>query len=274
VESLEFEIELRNKVVGQEEAVRVAMRCFQMNINERSLAKRRLPSLTEQRSGHDRGCKIAWHFLAGLLSCLSLVPVTFGFPQKAKTNDAQAATAPIAGNVNVITGQGQVNNLAGVTVKLTEPGTGSTLQSTLTDEGGRFQFTQLLAGTYTLEVSVEGFKPWVKTIAVGQGPTAAEDVTLEINAVEQQIEVRGETFEISTHSAESTATVSNRELDTLPLAQQKFTDALPLTPGVVRTPEGKLNFNGQAENLGILLLNSTETVDPVTGSFAIPVPSM
>src|SRR5467141_1160811 len=243
-----------------------------MNINKKSLAKRRLPSLTERRSGHDRACKITWHFLAGLLSCLSLVPVTFGFPQKAKTNDAQAAAAPIAGNVNVITGQGQVNNLAGVTVKLTEPGTGSTLQSTLTDEGGRFQFTQLLAGTYTLEVSVEGFKPWVKTIAVGQGPTAAEDVTLEINGVEQQIEVRGETFEISTHSAESTATVSNKELDTLPLAQQKFTDALPLTPGVVRTPEGKLNFNGQAENLGILLLNSTETVDPVTGSFAIPVP--
>jgi len=78
----------------------------------------------------------------------------------------------------------------------------------------------------------------VKTIAVGQGPAAAEDVTLEINAVEQQIEVRGETFEISTHSAETTATVSNKELDTLPLAQQKFTDALPLTPGVVRTPEG------------------------------------
>src|SRR6266404_420688 len=243
-----------------------------MNINERSLAKRRLPSLTEQRSGHDRARKITWHFLAGLLSCLSLVPAAFGFPQKAKTNDAQTATSPIAGNVNVITGQGQVNNLAGVTVKLTEPGTGSTLQSTLTDEGGRFQFTQLLAGTYTLEVSVEGFKPWVKTIAVGQGPAAAEDVTLEINAVEQQIEVRGETFEISTHSAETTATVSNKELDTLPLAQQKFTDALPLTPGVVRTPEGKLNFNGQAENLGILLLNSTETVDPVTGSFAIPVP--
>jgi len=112
----------------------------------------------------------------------------------------------------------------------------------------------------------------VKTIVLGQGQAAVEDVTLEISSVEQQIEVRGETFEISTHSAETTATVSNRELDTLPLAQQKFTDVLPLTPGVIRTPEGKLNFNGQAENQGILLVNSTETVDPVTGSFAIPVP--
>src|SRR5467141_767576 len=118
------------------------MRCFQMNINKKSIAKRRLPSLTERRYGHDRGCNITWHFLAGLLSCLSLVPAAFGFPQKAKTNDAQTAAAPIAGNVNVITGQGQVNNLAGVTVKLTEPKTGSTLQSTLTDEGGRYQFTQ------------------------------------------------------------------------------------------------------------------------------------
>src|SRR6267142_6988146 len=119
-----------------------------MKTNKRSHAKRRLPPLTEQTSAHDRGWKITLHFLVGLLSCLSIVPATFGFPQKAKTSDAQAAAAPIAGNVNVITGQGQVNNLAGVTVKLTEPGTGSTLQSTLTDESGRFQFTpQLLAGT-------------------------------------------------------------------------------------------------------------------------------
>src|SRR5258708_33188857 len=190
-----------------------------MNINKKSRAKRGLPSLTERRSGHDRARKITWHFLAGLLSCLSLVPVTFGFPQKAKTNDAQAAAAPIAGNVNVITGQGQVNNLAGVTVKLTEPKTGSTLQSTLTDESGRFQFTQLLAGTYTLEVSAEGFKPWVKTIAVGQGPAAAEDVTLAINAVEQQLEVRGETVESSTHSAGARATVINRGSAALPHAR-------------------------------------------------------
>jgi hypothetical protein len=90
--------------------------------------------------------------------------------------------------------------------------------------------------------------------------------------VTQQIEVQGENLEIATDSAETIETVSNLELQTLPLAEQKFTAALPLTPGVIQTPQGRLNFNGQSENQGILVLNSTEAVDPVTGSFSIPLP--
>ncbi len=233
---------------------------------------RGLPSPKASGFGPEPGCQITLRFLVGLLSCLWLVPVTFGSSQKEKTSDIQRATASITGNVNLIMAEGQANNLAGVTVKLSDSKTGSASQSTLADESGHFQFMQLAAGTYTLDISAEGFKKWVKTITLGQGQAAAEDVTLEINSVEQQIEVQGEGFEISTNSAEPAATLSNQELDTLPLAQQKFTDALPLTPGVIRTPEGKLNFNGQAENQGILLVNSTENVDPVTGSFAIPVP--
>jgi hypothetical protein len=243
-----------------------------MKTNKKWTSNRRCPSPIDRGLVHDHGGKITLHFLAGLLSFISLAHVTFGFPYKARTDDPEAVTSSIAGDVNVIAGQGRVNNLAGIAVKLSDPKTGTTLRSTLTDENGRFQFTQLVAGTCTLEVSAKGFKPWVKTVTLGQGQVAVEDVTLEINSVEEQIEVRGQNFEISTHSAEATATVTNKELDTLPLAQQKFTDALPLTPGVVRTPEGKLNFNGQAENQGILLVNSTENVDPVTGSFAIPVP--
>src|SRR5712671_5156368 len=234
------------------------------------MMRNNLPSLGETGFGLDPGCKMTLHCLVALLLCLWLVPAAFAYPQK--TTDAQRGTSSIVGSVAVNTGEGQVNNLAGITVKLIDPKTGSALQSTLADESGHFQFTQLVAGTYTLEVSAEGFKAWVKTITMGQSQATAEDVTLEINSVEEKIEVQAENIEISTHSAEATGTLSGQDLDTLPLAQQKSTEALPLTPGVIRTPEGKLNFNGQPENQGILLMNSTETVDPVTGSFAIPVP--
>src|SRR6266853_93474 len=247
--------------------------CFQMKTtNKRVPSKHRLSFLTEPGFDHDHRRKFILQFLAVSLLYLSLVPATFGSPQRPATNDAQAATSSIVGNVNVITGQGHANNLAGVPVKLSDASTGSLVRSTLTDEDGRFQFAKLATGSYTLEVTSEGFKPFVKTILLGLGQVAAQGVTLEITSVDQQIEVRGENIDISTHSAETTATVSSRELDTLPLAQQTFTEALPLTPGVVRTPEGKLNFNGQSESQGILLVNSTENVDPVTGSFAIPVP--
>jgi hypothetical protein len=200
------------------------------------------------------------------------VPATFGSPQNVKNNDSQTPASSISGSVSVVAAQGQDHNLAGVAVKLVDPGTESTLRSNLTDENGRFQFTQLAAGTYTLEVSAEGFKPWVKTIVIAQGQATTENVSLEIRTVVEQVDVQAENLDIATHSAETTATVTDQELDTLPIAQQKFTAVLPLTPGVVRTPDGKLNFNGQAENQGILLINSTENVDPVSGSFSVPVP--
>jgi hypothetical protein len=203
---------------------------------------------------------------------LLLVPVAFGFPQKAKSTDAHAGSSSIAGTVKVVTGQGQESALAGVTVELRGPSEGSTLQSTLTDDSGHFQFATLPAGTYMLELSVQGFKPWSKTVTLEPGQNAIEDATTEISAVDEQIEVKAENIEVATDSAEVTATVNDRELESLPLAQQKFTDALPLTAGVIRTREGKLNFNGQSENQGTLVVNSTETVDPVTGRFAISVP--
>src|SRR5258706_346034 len=168
------------------------------------MMRNNLPSLREPGFGLSRGCKVALYFLAVLSLCLWLEPATFAYPQKEKTNDAQRGTSSIAGNVNVSTGEGQVNNLAGITVKLIDPKTGSALQSTLADESGHFQFTQLVAGTYTLEVSAEGFKAWVKTVTLGQGQATAEDVTLEINSVEEKIEVQAENIEISTHSAEAT----------------------------------------------------------------------
>jgi hypothetical protein len=45
-----------------------------------------------------------------------------------------------------------------------------------------------------------------------------------------------------------------------------------VSPSVIKTQEGRLNFNGQAESQGMLLVDSAENVDPVAGSFAIPVP--
>src|SRR5260370_18376118 len=123
-----------------------------MKTNKRSPSERRLRSQTELEFVQEWGWKISLHFLAGILSCLLSAQVTFGFPQKAKNGDSQTAAPSIAGKVAVITGQGQsqVNNLAGVAVNLSSPDAGFAVQSTLTDESARLQFTQLAAGTYTL----------------------------------------------------------------------------------------------------------------------------
>jgi len=164
--------------------------------------------------GFHRGSKITLHALVGFLSCLLLSGVAFGLPQVAKSSDARPAAPSVAGTVTVIASQGQANDLAGVEVRLRSQVPESVSQSTVTGEDGRYQFTQLAAGTYTLEVTLEGFQPWVQVIVLGQEDSLIKNVTLQINSVAQQIEVHGQTSEISTQSAETTSSLSSEQLDT------------------------------------------------------------
>lgn len=217
---------------------------------------------------------------AGAVSALvKLIPLSVlliwsaaGFAQERSAAASESGNSSISGQVRAITGQGQTDVVTGVEVRLTGAQMGSTSLSTATDEDGRFQFMQLPMGVYRLEANPEGFQPWLATVTLGHEQAAVQDVLLHINSAVQGLEVHGDASEISTESAETTAALNDELLNALPLAQQKFTDALSLNPGVIRTNEGKLNFDGQTESEGLLLLNSTENVDPVTGSFSIAVP--
>jgi hypothetical protein len=157
-------------------------------------------------------------------------------------------------------------------VKLTGPSAGTPPQSISTDAEGRYEFTHLAPGAYTLEASADGFKTWSAAITLGADQALVKDVVLQISSVNQQVEVQGEAVEIATQNVAITATVNTDQLESLPLPTQKFTEALSLIPGVVRTSTGKLNFKGQAESQGMLVVDSAENVDPVSGSFSIPIP--
>jgi hypothetical protein len=213
---------------------------------------------------------------ATLLRSIPLIMLLIGsaaaFAQERSAAAPQSGNSSISGQVKAITGQGQTDVVTGVQVRLSGAQPDSTSRSTVTDDDGRFQFMQLPAGVYRLEASPEGFQPWIATVTLAEGQGTLQDVLLHISSAVQGLEVHGDASEISTENAETTAALNDELLNALPLAQQKFTDALSLDPGVIRTNEGKLNFNGQTESEGLLLLNSTENVDPVTGSFSISVP--
>src|SRR5207245_8861749 len=57
-----------------------------------------------------------------------------------------------------------------------------------------------------------------------------------------------------------------------PIAHERFQDALPLIPGVVRGPDGLLNISGLRSNQSALTFNSANGTDPVTGEDAIELP--
>jgi hypothetical protein len=211
------------------------------------------------------------HPLRQALLLAMLICTIPAFAQKPGTA-AQAPSGSINGKVTAGTGQKATDNLAGITVKLTATASGSASKTTVTDFQGHFEFARLDPGSYTLEARVEGFQSWTAAVTVIAGQAITEDVALQITSVEERIEVQGEATEIATQSVSATATVTDQQLEQLPLRTQKFTEALAVSPSVIRTQEGKLNFNGQAESQGMLLVDSAENVDPVSGSFAIPVP--
>jgi hypothetical protein len=210
-------------------------------------------------------------FLRGRLLLAMAIFAIPGFAQNAGT-DSQTLTASIAGRVTVTTGEGSTNNLAGITVKLTGPVPASTSKSTVTNADGRYEFTHLAAGSYTTEASLEGFMPWTATVRLIPGQASVLDAPLRISTVSERVEVQGEATDIATQSVSATSTVSERQLEALPLRTNELSEALSLSPSVIRTQEGKLNFNGQTESQGMLLVDSAENVDPVAGSFAIPIP--
>jgi Carboxypeptidase regulatory-like domain len=144
--------------------------------------------------------------------------------------------------------------------------------SATTDARGNFNYPALMPGVYSLTCAALGRIPVSKpNIQVAPG-----------NPIPPfQIILRREVYRLTVHAhagaaalnqAAPPATLSSRELMTLPIAQMKFKAALPLIPGVVRTPDGKLNIKGTPEEQGLLEVDGTDLVDPVTGAFSVEVP--
>jgi hypothetical protein len=98
-----------------------------------------------------------------------------------------------------------------------------------------------------------------------------QNISVKLAGVTQRIEVNEQADPLSADSS-GASKLSEKQLAALPLAEDNFKASLPLPPGVVRTPDGKLNFRGSAEDQSMLQVNNSKMTEPVTGSFSIPVP--
>ena len=72
--------------------------------------------------------------------------------------------------------------------------------------------------------------------------------------------------------ANTPAVLERQQVKDLPDRPFTVTDALPLTPGILRLPSGELMLSGSGEHRSALLVNSITTTDPATGQFGATVP--
>src|SRR6266481_2254824 len=206
-----------------------------------------------------------------LLLALSVVPGA-AHTRTMQGELPQSPSGTIQGVVTVLGQQAEPSPLEGISVELRGNSEDSQPLATRTDSAGHYEFTQLPAGTYTLRVNQQGFKPFAETILLNANQSSVIDIALTLDTIVEKVEVKEQAANVSTENSSPASIVNNEQLETLPLAQQKFREALPLVPGVIRTLDGKLSVRGASENQGMLEVDSAKTVDPVTGSFSIPVP--
>jgi Carboxypeptidase regulatory-like domain len=142
-----------------------------------------------------------------------------------------SSTASISGVV--VDSDGAV--VPGANVVVRNVGTGETF-NTVTSGQGVFNVPAIITGSYTVTVSLEGFKTFVlNNVVVNAGVPASVRATLELGGVTEQVTVQANSELIQTQSATVSTTLDTREVANLPLSSRSAFDFVTFLPGA-QTP--------------------------------------
>ena len=118
-----------------------------------------------------------------------------------------------------------------------------------TDALGEYRLPALVAGTYTLTVSKEGFRKQVLTgLEVLLNRTLDIDVQLEVGSSHEQVEVTGEVPLLETQSSAASTTITPQEISDIPLNGRNYLDLLQLVPGVLISSQNNPGNGTNSDN--------------------------
>ncbi len=108
-------------------------------------------------------------------------------------------------------------------------------------QSGDFSAVSLSVGTYTVRVEAKGFRPAVVSgLVLNAASSVRADVTLEVGSTGTAIEIQASGLQLSTDSAKSSANVTNKMVDELPL----------VVGGTLRSPFDLATTTPEAKQLG------------------------
>ncbi len=144
----------------------------------------------------------------------------------------------------------------------------------LTDEGGRYNVTNLLPGNYAVTVTANGFRTIDQTgIVVTPNTVTRNDYHLEVGATTEQVNVTAEATELQTDKADTHTEINSAAVINLPLGgDRNYQTLINLTPGampgsfynsVTDTPNRPLNthINGGAGQTNITRIDGAESLN-------------
>lgn len=197
-----------------------------------------------------------------IIVVFSIIPTVYG----------QTPTSVLEGEISTVGPDGNSVNLSGAKIILKDSTKPSEAITLFSDDTGNFKFTELKAGNYTLEISLEGFIGVKKDTVINENQTVREDFRLELDSVTATVSVETESNAVNTTDSTVSEKISSKTLQNAPLMEEKFQESLPLIPGIVRGPDGLVNIKGAQSSQSGTLVGSTNGDDPVTGNMAIDLP--
>ncbi len=193
---------------------------------------------------------------------------------------AQSVSGSITGSVIDASGAA----LPGASISITNVATGVDTP-TKSNGAGYFNASNLIAGTYRVEVSATGFKSVSRgEVQVGIGSVVRLDLKLEVGNVQDKITVSGEAPLLQVDKVELGGTVTEHVLVSLPTEGRNPTALAALQPGVIMgtgqegipSAQGSASYsfsvNGLRQQQNRQLLDGVDDTEGVSGSPAI-VPS-
>ena len=174
--------------------------------------------------------------------------------------------------MEAVSSEGHVFPVQGASIQVAGTGANAPNFIANTSENGAYKIENLPQGEYTLTASAPGFKSTSMKLTIQAGQATVENIRLGIEVLRQQIEVRATAPVTTVGNVAPPAKLSAQQVETVPVAEQKTQQELPLIAGVIRTPEGRTYIKGLDESAGMFKIDRAEAVDPVTGAFIIDLP--
>ena len=128
--------------------------------------------------------------------------------------------------------------VSGATVVVTDAERGAS-RTVTTDESGSYAVPSLPPGAYKIHVEAKGFKGVERpNVQIEVASDVRADFVLQAGSVSEILTITEEVPLLNTTSATLGGTLSNKEINDLPLNGRNYENLLQLRPGVMRYPGG------------------------------------
>lgn len=217
----------------------------------------------------DRSQARWWAVLIGLMAA------TCALAAPAAAQEPPVIGAPGPGRVVVtVTALDSTMRIPGTEVELASSDGRVTVAKTTTDNLGQVTFADVPPAFYVLTVARPGFAATMSSrFEVRAGETVTVAIPIHLTFVEPGVEVRAELPATPVmQPVSSSDMLAGSVLQLSPLQGDDFQSLLPLLPGVVRGPDGRLRAKGGQPTQGALQISSASLIDPSTGDFDLQLP--